>query len=196
MPRIEASNIEEHIRLQTARILDAAGELFRAKGYRGTDMTEIASAIGLARNSLYRYYANKDHILLACVQRDMAPYLDEVRALETSVSDARERIDTWIDLQMDIATGPCHATMQMIGEVREASPSFRAEISALHEPPARVLKSAVATVLHGTARDAMLVSGMIDSMVRSAAGRAIDSGEKQAILHELKDSVARVLDHE
>lgn len=195
MPRIEAANIEEHIRLQTARILDAASELFQTKGYQGTDMREIARAIGLARNSLYRYYTNKDHILLACVQRDMAPFLEQVRALEVEITDPRARIDAWIDLQMDIATGPCHATMQLIGEIRDTSPSFQQEIRALHDPPARVLQTAVKQVLKGTRRDAGLIAALIDSMLRSAAGWAIATGHKQAVLRELRRSVTCVLDH-
>jgi AcrR family transcriptional regulator len=81
MPRIEAANIEEHVRLQTGRILTAATQLFRDLGYRGTDMEDIAQAVGLARNSLYRYYPNKDHILLACVLRDMVPFVEELQSL-------------------------------------------------------------------------------------------------------------------
>lgn len=79
MPRIEAANIEEHVRRQTGRIRSAATQLFRDLGYRGTDMEDIAQAVGLARNSLYRYYPNKDHILLACVLRDMVPFVEELK---------------------------------------------------------------------------------------------------------------------
>jgi AcrR family transcriptional regulator len=82
VPKISAANIEEHIRVQDGRILDAARALFSANGYRGTDMGDIAKAMGLARNSLYRYYSNKDHILVAVMQRDMIPYVARNRALE------------------------------------------------------------------------------------------------------------------
>lgn len=195
MPRIEASNIEEHIRIQTGRILDAAGELFRQQGYRSTDMNDIARRIGLARNSLYRYYSNKDHILLACVQRDMAPYLQQVHELENEYQDPGDRIDAWIDLQMEIATGPCRATMEMMGEIRETSPSFRREIRALHEPPARVLEAAVAELVSGTDRDAGLLAAMIHSMVQSAAAQAISRGDFPAVVSELKHAIARILEN-
>ncbi len=194
MPRIEASNIEEHIRMQTGRILDAAGDLFRERGYRRTDMNDIARRIGLARNSLYRYYPNKDHILLACVQRDMAPYLEQVRELESEYRDPRDRIDAWIDLQMKIATGPCRATMEMIGEIRETSPKFRREIRALHEPPARVIGGAIAELMGGTDRDARTLAAMIHSMVQSAADQGISRGDFPAVVGELKRSIARILD--
>ena len=65
MPRIAAANIKEHVRIQSEKILDAANVLFRNNGYHHTDISDIGSAIGLARNSLYSYFPNKDHILLA-----------------------------------------------------------------------------------------------------------------------------------
>ena len=193
MPRIEADNIEEHIRIQNDRILNAAGDLFRVRGYHGTDMGEIAKSIGLARNSLYRYYPSKDHILLACVKRGMADNLEKFRQLSDAVQDPRERIEAWLNLQMEVALGPCHATMQMVGEVRETSPELRKEIMGLHEIPNSVLESSVSEITKGSHRNAQLISRMIGSMVQSAAREAIDNGRVQAVTEELKHSVAAVL---
>jgi AcrR family transcriptional regulator len=194
MPRIEARNIEEHVRMQTARILDAASALFRERGYRRTDMREIADAVGLARNSLYRYYPNKDHILLACLQRDMTPFLTQIRALEDRFVDPGERVERWLDLQMAIAASACHDTMEMLADVREKSPELRRDISALHEPASRVLATAVAEILAGSGRDARLVSQLIASMLRTAAQLVLNGGDQGSIVAELKASVARVLD--
>ena len=71
MPRIAAASIEEHVRRQNARITAAARRLFARDGFHGTDLAAIAQEVGLARNSLYRYYANKDELLLACISEDM-----------------------------------------------------------------------------------------------------------------------------
>jgi AcrR family transcriptional regulator len=194
MPRIEAENIEKHIRLQTERILAAAGELFGRRGYRDTDMGDIAKAVGLARNSLYRYYPNKDHILLACLERDMGPSLDRIRALENDYPDPRERLQVWLDLQLQIAEVSCHGAMQMVEDIRANSPQLRKQISALHEPPEQVLHTAVGEILNGSGRDAELVGGMISSMVRSAAATAMRTGKQAEIRAELGASVARVLE--
>ena len=151
MPKISAASIEEHIRVQNDRIIDAASELFSVNGYRGTDMGDIAKAMGLARNSLYRYYSNKDHILVAVMQRDMVPYITRIRALEDEIPDPRERIDAWLDLQIELATGPCHASIKMLGDMRDASRDLRREMGALHEPPGAVLSKAVTQLLKGQA---------------------------------------------
>ena len=149
MPRIEAANIEEHVRLQTGRILSAATQLFRELGYRGTDMEDIAQAVGLARNSLYRYYPNKDHILLACVLRDMVPFVEELKSLEARYPDPLPRIGAWLDTQIEIATSPAHATMELMGEIREAAPELRKQIIALHSLPNAVLEGAVTELAQG-----------------------------------------------
>ncbi|MDP7661245.1 MAG: helix-turn-helix domain-containing protein, partial [Gammaproteobacteria bacterium] len=79
-----------HIRNQGKRILDAAQDLFTTRGYQGTDMADIAESMGLARNSLYRYYSNKDHILVAIVRRDMVPFFDQFNAIEHLIADPKE----------------------------------------------------------------------------------------------------------
>lgn len=194
MPKIAAASIEEHIQVQTGRILDAAAELFSVNGYRGTDMGDIAKAMGLARNSLYRYYTNKDHILVAVMQRDMAPYLERIRALDDDISDPRDRIDTWLDLQIELATGPCHATIKMLGDMREASQELRQEMGVLHEPPREVLKTAVAELMAGTDRDVRAICEMISGMVQSAGTLAIENSRTASIARELKKSVGKILD--
>lgn len=193
MPRIAAANIEEHVRQQTGRILNAASELFAQNGYRGTDMGDIAQAMGLARNSLYRYYPSKDYILVAVMQRDMAPYVERIDALEQSHPDPSTRIEAWLDLQMELATGPCHATIKMLGDMRESSKELRREIGALHGPLRRVLEVAVAVLLEGSGRDPKLISAMIANMVQAAGTLAMDSADVEGIGQELKRSVRSVL---
>lgn len=194
MPKITAANIEEHLRVQNGRILDAARVLFSAKGYRGTDMGDIAKAMGLARNSLYRYYSNKDHILAAVLQRDMVPYVEQISALENDIEDPRERINTWLDLQIELATGPCHATISMLGDMQEASRELRQEMGALHEPMAQVLNTAVAAILQGTGRDVRAICAMVFGMVQSAGALAMEKSDTSSIAFELKNSVGRILD--
>jgi len=195
MPRIAAANIEEHIRVQTTRILDAARALFSTKGYRGTDMGDIAKSMGLARNSLYRYYSSKDHILVAVMQHDMTPFVEQTRALEAQYPDPAKRIDAWLDLQIELASGPCRASINMLGDLTDASPELRKEITALHEPSHTVLESAVAECLKGSGWDLMVVSTVIVAMVRSAGALAIRNNSAAPVLRELKESVGRILKH-
>ena len=194
MPKIAASNIEEHIRQQTGRILHAASELFNERGYRNTDMGYIAKSMGLARNSLYRYYASKDHILVAVMQRDMLPFVERTLQLKSQFEDPAERIDAWLELQIELATGPCHSMMMMLGDLGEVSDELRSEIRALHEPPRAVLESSVAELLKGRPRDAKVVSAMIGGMVQSAGAMAMQNNQSREVAAELKKSVRKLFD--
>jgi AcrR family transcriptional regulator len=193
MPRIDAASIKEHVRLQTERILDAATRLFRERGYRNTELEDIAREVGLARNSLYRYYPGKDYILLACVQRDMVPFIDELKGLVSRYPDPRERIGAWLDAQIDMATSPAHATLEMMAEIRQAAPELRAELAVLHALPNRVIEAAVAEVLRGRRRDVRLVTALIGGLVEAAARQAMAATGHAAVKRELRRAVAGLL---
>lgn len=52
-------------------ILDAAKELFTAKGFDGTSVFEIAKKANLSKASLYYYYTSKDEILYELIKRTL-----------------------------------------------------------------------------------------------------------------------------
>lgn len=193
MPRIDAASIEEHVRVQNARILDAASALFRERGYRQTDMDDIARAVGLARNSLYRYYRNKDFILVACVEREMGSFAEQMRGLDAQYPDPVERIGAWLDMQMDMATSPAHATLEMMAEIRTDAPALRKRLMELHAAPASVLEGALAEAFRGRRRDTALTIALIQGMVEAAAGQALRRENKGAVKRELRRAVERVI---
>jgi AcrR family transcriptional regulator len=66
-----------------ARILDAAIELFRARGFEAATMREIAAAAGVATGAAYYYFDSKDAIVLAFydrARRELEPLLEEALA--------------------------------------------------------------------------------------------------------------------
>jgi cytochrome P450 family 142 subfamily A polypeptide 1 len=70
---------------QTAeRILDAAEDLFAARGYAGTTMRDVSAAVGLRTPSLYNHFSSKDALYSAVLERGISPLLAVLsRALET-----------------------------------------------------------------------------------------------------------------
>jgi AcrR family transcriptional regulator len=191
MPKIAATSIEEHVRQQTERITAAARKLFASNGYGATDMGQIAAAVGLARNSLYRYYPNKDHILLACIQEDMRPYLEQLATLADEYPDPRQRISRWVAMQFELATGPSHATMELMNEVREASPTLKKDVLRLHEEPNTVLGQALRECRLED-RDTATLAAMIGGMVLSATSHALSRkrSECERIAGELQRAVS------
>jgi AcrR family transcriptional regulator len=83
------------------RILDAALEMFRAKGFEEATMRDIASAAGVATGAAYYYYPSKDAIVLAFYQRsctEMQGRIEEALAAEKGSLD--ERLKTLIGVKL------------------------------------------------------------------------------------------------
>ncbi|MFC4159997.1 TetR/AcrR family transcriptional regulator [Chitinimonas lacunae] len=83
-------------------ILDAALDLFVAKGFAATKMEDIARRAGVTAGTLYRYYANKEEIFKAVIRESLVPQLDEGEQLlsgftgQTSAAELLEMvIRTW-----------------------------------------------------------------------------------------------------
>jgi AcrR family transcriptional regulator len=49
------------------QLVDAATEVFTARGYRLTQMSDIAEALGVAKGTLYGYVESKDALFLLCL---------------------------------------------------------------------------------------------------------------------------------
>jgi AcrR family transcriptional regulator len=194
MPKISATSIEEHVRQQNARITIAARKLFGRQGFTATDMGQIASAMGLARNSLYRYYPNKDHILLACIKEDMLPYIEGLAVLATDFPDPYERVLAWLDMQFEMATGPAHATMELMADVRDSSVKLGKDVRDLHQAPNAILSAALKELVDQDAQVSTLTA-MIGGMVLAATAHALEVPEQQrgAVLEELRTGVGRLL---
>jgi AcrR family transcriptional regulator len=195
MPRIAAASIDEHVRIQNERIRVAARQLFSRQGFTATDMGQIASAMGLARNSLYRYYSGKDHILLACIREDMEPHLQRLESLADDYPNPSLRIMVWLDMQFELATGPAHATMELMAEVRDASVKLGNDVRRLHEAPNAALANALAE-LPGEQANSETLAAMIGGMVLAATSLALrlDKAERPQVCNELKTAVGCLID--
>lgn len=59
-----------------AKILDAALEIFARDGYAGTNIKDIAEAVGIVKSALYRHFESKEEIWNAVLEM-MICYYDE-----------------------------------------------------------------------------------------------------------------------
>jgi len=198
MPKIAAANIEEHVRRQTARITVAARHLFARNGFHATDIGDIAGEVGLARNSLYRYYPNKDELLLACIEEDMAPYMQRLKLLAAEYPAPVDRVMAWVGLQFELATGPAHATMELIAEVRDSSKALKQSVANLHAAPNKLLEQALhelgaepAAVPDRVAMQAAMIGGMV--LAATAHAIPLDKAAQSTVRHELECAVRAIV---
>lgn len=72
------------------QILRAAGRCFADKGFHQASMAEIAKAAGLSMGLLYRYFANKDALVMAFAELSRANSVALFEALATSADPKRD----------------------------------------------------------------------------------------------------------
>ncbi len=82
------------------RILNAALELFREKGFAETTMREIAGRADLATGAAYYYFASKDAIVMAFYQRAMLEMREELDRVLASGTDLRRRLKAVIETKL------------------------------------------------------------------------------------------------
>lgn len=121
-------------------ILEAAGPLFLKHGVRGTSMEAIARAAGIAKPTLYAYYADKQAVFEALLQKLVAGWRADFFAALHSEGDVIQRIGAALTAKykgsMQLLAGSPHAD-ELYGEHdRLAGPQFRtldAELAAAVE---------------------------------------------------------------
>lgn len=65
MPKVS----EEHLRARRAQILDAAARCFARMGFHRTTIQDIAAESGFSAGLVYRYFADKDDMVVAIADR-------------------------------------------------------------------------------------------------------------------------------
>ena len=83
MPKIS----DAHREMRRAQILDAAWRCFQREGVQATRMEHIVAESGLAPSAMYRYFRNKDDIILAAIETSMRGLSALLQPLVEAVDD-------------------------------------------------------------------------------------------------------------
>lgn len=76
-------------------LLEAAAELFATKGYAGTSMRDIASAVDMLVGSIYYHFDSKEQILLNVYERGVDSFSAGIKTALAGTSAA----DPWVRLE-------------------------------------------------------------------------------------------------
>lgn len=83
------------------KILDAALELLRSKGFDRTTMREIAAKAGVATGAAYYYYPSKDAIVMAFYQRTFDEMQPKIRKVLESPGGLEARMRALIGVKLE-----------------------------------------------------------------------------------------------
>jgi len=114
-------------------LLEAAGKLFRQKGFAATTVREIAEAAGVWPGSLHYYFPTKESILLALMEQGIASAESGFRqALEAS-DDPIERIRLAIRAHIRMLVGNEAGTYVLLYEGRGLTGDARTAMVRLRD---------------------------------------------------------------
>lgn len=82
-----------HADSRLPQVLDAAAALFRARGFEGTSVREIARAVGMLPGSLYCHFETKEALLAAVYVKGVAQISAAVRAAAARHADPWDRLE-------------------------------------------------------------------------------------------------------
>lgn len=75
------------------RILDAATELFAARGYAGAGVDRLAERSGIAKTAIYYHFGNKEGLLAAVLERAATQWIEAIQQAARRVGDPLGKLD-------------------------------------------------------------------------------------------------------
>jgi TetR/AcrR family transcriptional repressor of nem operon len=105
-----------------AKLLDAARDVIRAKGYAGSTVDDICAAAGVTKGSFFHYFDSKEALGIAAVERFGAMAATQFgNAPYRAKSDPRDRVLGYVDFRIARLTGEIPLYTCLIGTtVQEA----------------------------------------------------------------------------
>jgi len=132
---------------QIATRLPAAAELFAERGLNDTKIEEVAAATGIAKATLYYYFAGKEDILAFLLEEALQEIADEVSSLVQADGSGADRLHGVVTAQLRAMSRRPAACRALIGELGRAArmPVIADMISAAYLRPVETLLRAGAS---------------------------------------------------
>lgn len=112
-------------------IMDAARILFLQEGYEATVMSRLAVSAGVAPNTIYWYFKDKDELLIAILNAELTKRFNEY--VLHPMQDATERL-LWVVDQLQLAgrlVSTVHTRLQVSPEVNSWHERFHLLVESL-----------------------------------------------------------------
>lgn len=113
MPRIQAPTVAEHRKRQRRAILDAARALLAETG-TAPSLAAVGARIGLARPSVYQYFASRDALLHAVVADVFPTWTLRVLDHVADAATPADRVWAYVEANVELFTGPEQAVAKAL----------------------------------------------------------------------------------
>lgn len=133
-----------------SELLDAAAEVFVARGYAAARLDDVAARAGVSKGTLYLYYSGKEELFKAVVRLKFKPLMEEFRArVEHATGGSVELLtevisDWWCCFSQPHVAGLIKLIVSEAGNFPEIARFFHDEVASVgHETIRRLLHRGV-----------------------------------------------------
>jgi AcrR family transcriptional regulator len=97
------SRIERRRHRKVADILAAASQVLAERGYRDTNLDEVAERLDVSKASLYHYFPSREALVLACLDTLGTEVNEQLQGIAShTIGTARDRLVALIERQLTI----------------------------------------------------------------------------------------------
>jgi AcrR family transcriptional regulator len=116
-PKIQEATIREQRQMRQRQLMDAALTLAMEDGVDSVTVSAVAKRAGLARSSIYEYFASSADLIADLVMEEMAYYNQRLLKAVDKVEDPFEYISLWIEEALQYVVDGRHLLVKSLNTV-------------------------------------------------------------------------------
>lgn len=171
MPKIQAASISANREMRRQQLIGAALELAMDQGAQAVTVAAVAQKAGLARSSIYEYFASSADLIADLVIEELEYYEKRLAEAIKDATDPFEKLELWIAEGLRYVKDGRHMLVKSLNTV--ATPDFRRDEIALGH---RKLIAPLREALSATGIKDLAGAGSFISSVTDAASVRIEAG--------------------
>lgn len=189
MPRISAPTVAEHRTMVQQQLVDAAEQILRSRQPDALTASAVTHAVGIARNSIYRYVDSVDDLRGLVLARHLPSWLDAVENELASIEDPADRIAVWVRANVEQADRSGHGWLMSLGQTTAPSEATIKVMESAHAIMRDVLANAWSALVED--RDSAMVGAALVRGLLDACFKQLDAGRDVELVARLGEESAR-----
>src|ERR1700685_2040426 len=171
MPKIQAPTVALHRELRRQQLIDAAMQLALNNGAQSITVAAVAAKAGLARSSIYEYFASSADLVADLVLEELDYYTQRLADAVGTTTDPYLRIELWISESLRYVADGRHMLVKSLNTIN--TPTARKDEIALGHR--RMMAPLQQSLSDAGIRDPRVAAALLAS-VTDAASIRIDAG--------------------